>query len=60
MRSALTEASGFPLTNIVKVSSFSVVIKFPNHDFFVNSGEDSGVKWASSHEAEKGGENFMG
>lgn len=51
MRSALTDANGFPFTNIVNVSSFSVVIKFPNHDFFVSSGEDSGVKWASSDEA---------
>lgn len=51
IRSALTVAKGFPLTKIVNVSSFSVVISDPNQDFFVNSGEDSGVKWTSSEEA---------
>lgn len=44
MRCALTVDSGFPFTSIVNVSSFSVAIKFPNHDFFVSSGDDSGVK----------------
>lgn len=51
IRSALTDANGFPLTSIVKVSSFSVVIRFPNQDFLVSSGEDSGVKCTSSEEA---------
>ena len=37
------DANGFPLTIIVYVSSFSVDIKLPNHDRFVNSGEGSGV-----------------
>lgn len=43
---------GFPLTKMVKVSSFSVVIKFPNQDRLVNSGDDSGVKCTSSAETE--------
>ena len=47
----MTVASGFPFTRIVNVSSFSVVIKLPNQDFFVSSGDDSGVKWTSSDEA---------
>lgn len=51
MRSALTEASGLPLTSTVKVSSFSEVIKLPNQDFLVSSGEDSGVRPTSSEEA---------
>lgn len=29
---------------MVNVSSFSVVIRLPNHDFFVSSGEESGVR----------------
>lgn len=41
---------GFPLTKIVKVSSFSVVIRLPNQERLVNSGDDSGVKWTSSAE----------
>jgi hypothetical protein len=51
IRSALTVASGFPLTRMVNVSSFSVVIRLPNQDFLVSSGDDSGVKWTSSDEA---------
>jgi len=51
IKSALTVANGFPFTNIVNVSSFSVVIRLPNQDFFVNSGDDSGVKWTSSEDA---------
>lgn len=51
IRSALTVAKGFPLTRIVNVSSFSVVIREPNQDFFVSSGDDSGVKCTSSDEA---------
>lgn len=51
IRSALTVASGLPLTRIVNVSSFSVVIREPNQDFFVSSGDDSGVKCTSSEEA---------
>lgn len=51
IRSALTVANGLPLTNIVNVSSFSVVINEPNQDFFVNSGDDSGVKCTSSEDA---------
>lgn len=47
---ALTVASGFPLTSTVNVSSFSVVIKFPNHDRLVSSGDESGVKYTSSDE----------
>ena len=43
MRSALMDANGFPLTIMVYVSSFSVDIKLPNQDRFVNSGEGSGV-----------------
>lgn len=43
---------GFPLTKMVKVSSFSVVIKFPNQDRLVNSGDDSGVRCTSSAETE--------
>lgn len=50
---ALTVARGFPFTNIVNVSSFSVVIKLPNHDFLVSSGEESGVKCTSSDETVK-------
>ena len=53
MRSALSEASGFPFTSTVRLSSFSEVIKLPNHDFFVSSGEDSGVNPTSSEEAER-------
>lgn len=45
IKSAFTLANGFPLTRTVNVSSFSVVIRLPNHDLFVNSGEDSGVRW---------------
>ena len=37
------DANGFPLTIMVYVSSFSVDIKLPNQDRFVNSGEGSGV-----------------
>jgi len=48
MRWAFTVDNGLPFTNIVNVSSFSVAIKFPNHDFFVNSGDDSGVMLTSS------------
>lgn len=48
IKSALTLANGFPLTSIVNVSSFSVAIKLPNHDLFVNSGDESGVKCTSS------------
>lgn len=48
MRCALTVANGFPFTRTVNVSSFSVVIKFPNHDRFVSSGDESGVKYTSS------------
>lgn len=51
MRSALTDANGFPLTRTVKVSSFSDVIRLPNHDFLVNSGDDSGVRPTSSDDA---------
>lgn len=51
MRSALTEARGFPFTSTVNVSSFSDVIRLPNHDFFVNSGDDSGVSPTSSEDA---------
>lgn len=51
IRSAFTLARGLPFTNIVNVSSFSVVIKLPNQDFLVNSGEDSGVRWTSSEDA---------
>ena len=43
MRSALMDANGFPLTIMVYVSSFSVDIKLPNQERFVNSGEGSGV-----------------
>lgn len=50
---ALTVASGFPLTNTVNVSSFSVVIKLPNQDRFVSSGDESGVKYTSSDETGK-------
>lgn len=35
--------NGFPVIKIVNVSSFSEAIKLPNQDFFVISGEDSGV-----------------
>lgn len=51
IKSALTVAKAFPFTKIVKVSSFSVVMRLPNQDFLVSSGEDSGVKWTSSEEA---------
>jgi len=51
MRSAFTVAKGFPLTSIVKVSSFSVVMRLPNQDFLVSSGDDSGVRCTSSEEA---------
>lgn len=51
IRSALTEARGFPLTSTVNVSSFSEVIRLPNQDFFVSSGEDSGVRPTSSEDA---------
>lgn len=51
MRSAFTVARGFPFTKIVKVSSFSVVMRLPNQDFLVSSGEDSGVRCTSSDEA---------
>ena len=37
------DANGFPFTIMVYVSSFSVDIKLPNQDRFVNSGEGSGV-----------------
>lgn len=50
MRWALTVASGFPLTSTVNVSSFSVVIKLPNQERFVSSGDESGVKCTSSEE----------
>ena len=53
IKCALTVANGFPLTRIVKVSSFSVVIKLPNHERFVNSGDESGVKCTSSEETKK-------
>lgn len=43
IKSAFTVDNGFPVIKIVNVSSFSDAIKLPNHDFFVNSGEDSGV-----------------
>lgn len=44
MRWALTVANGFPFTSTVNVSSFSVVIKLPNQDRLVSSGDESGVK----------------
>lgn len=47
---AFTTESGFPFIKIVNVSSFSVVIKLPNQDFLVSSGDDSGVRWTSSDE----------
>lgn len=53
MRSAFTDANGFPLTRTVKVSSFSDVIRLPNHDFLVNSGDDSGVRPTSSDDAKE-------
>ena len=53
MRSAFTDANGFPLTRTVNVSSFSDVIRLPNHDFLVNSGDDSGVRPTSSVDAMK-------
>lgn len=54
MRSALTVASGFPLTKAVKVSSLSADRRRePNHERFVSSGDDSGVKWTSSDDALK-------
>jgi hypothetical protein len=34
------EASIFPLTMMVYVSSLSVDMRLPNHDRFVNSGDD--------------------
>lgn len=52
IKCALTVEMGFPLTKMVKVSSFSVVIKFPNQDRLVNSGDDSGVRCTSSAETE--------
>jgi len=48
IKSALTEARGFPLTRIVYVSSRSLPISVPNQERFVNSGEDSGVRLTSS------------
>lgn len=51
IKSAFTVAKGLPFTNIVNVSSFSVVIRLPNHDFFVSSGDDSGVRCTSSEDA---------
>uniref|UniRef100_A0A2H1VKZ9 SFRICE_007584 n=1 Tax=Spodoptera frugiperda TaxID=7108 RepID=A0A2H1VKZ9_SPOFR len=45
-------ASGFPFTNAVKVSSLSADnSREPNHDRFVSSGDDSGVKCTSSEDA---------
>lgn len=41
---AFTVDSGFPFTSTVNVSSFSVVIKLPNQERFVSSGDESGVK----------------
>lgn len=58
MRSAFTVARGFPFTKIAKVSSFSVVMRLPNQDFLVSSGEDSGVRCTSSDEAIKKGAYF--
>ena len=48
MRSALTEASGLPLTRMVYVSSRSLPIRVPNQERFVSSGDDSGVRLTSS------------
>ena len=53
IRWALTVANGLPLTKTVNVSSFSVVIRLPNQDFFVSSGDDSGVRCTSSVETAK-------
>lgn len=53
IRWAFTVDKGFPLTNTVNVSSFSVVIRLPNQDRFVSSGDESGVKWTSSEETEE-------
>ena len=50
IKSALTEARGFPLTRMVYVSSRSLPISVPNQERFVNSGEDSGVRLTSSPE----------
>jgi hypothetical protein len=55
MRCAFTVDSGLPFTRIVNVSSFSVAIRLPNHDFFVNSGEDSGVRCTSSVDTKTSG-----
>lgn len=43
IKSAFTVDNGFPVIKMVNVSSFSEVIKLPNQDFLVISGEDSGV-----------------
>lgn len=59
MRSALTEARGLPFTRTVIVSSFSEVMRLPNHDFLVSSGDDSGVKLTSSEEAENTNEKLL-
>lgn len=56
MRCALTVASGFPLTSTVNVSSFSVVIKLPNQERLVSSGDESGVKCTSSEETNSNAE----
>lgn len=37
----------------MNVSSFSVVIRFPNHERFVSSGDESGVKYTSSEDTVK-------
>lgn len=50
IRWAFTVDKGFPFTRTVNVSSFSVVIRLPNQDRFVSSGDESGVKWTSSEE----------
>lgn len=52
IKCALTVAIGLPFTNMVNVSSFSVVIKLPNQERLVSSGDDSGVKCTSSAETE--------
>ena len=45
IKSAFIMANGLSLiTNVCCSQSFSEVIKFPNHDFFVSSGDESGVK----------------
>lgn len=53
IKCAFTVDSGFPFTRTVNVSSFSDVIKLPNHDRFVSSGEESGVKYTSSDDTAK-------